>query len=483
MQLQEIISKLSATELSEVESRVAEANKPALSTLLKELKKICAGKREYDKMVLFKNVFGEPFNHKKEYLLKNEIRKLTTLIYRYLAESEVQKELKDNNDFWNLWLMKALARHDMRGVFEPEIEKLLKSANESLNVDAALQLMQVKRAYYSTMGYTNPLGSHEYMQLLEDIQRFKIRSMVRLVSDIDGSRALVVKEMATKKGHILFKDEELNLDRISQINLEDYEDELTHAARLKGDMYLQSGHQRINTTSEFLTAVQNLVGKGLVSVKVEVQLLETLASYLLAEHQYQQAWTRLDEHEAIARKEGIAPSVALYHSRLYCLVLWGKYQDAILYYETNKETVTNNRYFFFAVHDVCYAHLFMGNTKEAITLVVKHLSDISDEKVFDVEYKVRFAFIIAHIIDNNLEDAERELANFKRAKLYKQDEVNFYRTIVSFYDQYLKQLFSPDATFSQLLHDVQKYNSNLKSPVLQLLWLEQQLSKRAPSKR
>lgn len=476
MQLVELLGKLSTAELADLDKEVDGTARPTLIRLYKELKKLRTGKREFNRSRVYQAVFNESHDAEVDYKLRNETRILKNHIFQFIAQQEVLRELKQSEEFNNLWLMKALARHDLREPFTQQVDKLIDSYKDALNVDAALHLMQTKKAYYSSMGYANPLNPDEFMQLLEDIQEYQIRSMTRLLRDIDGSRALMVKTKSRRERGVLYKEQPLQLNIRDKVILSEHEDELTAAARLKADMYLQMGKRRIDTTYKFLKVIRSLVARQLVSVQVEAQLLETLATFLVAEKRYEEGWQLLNEHIELAEKHKMPPSVSIYHNKLYCLVLWGKYQEALDFFHENETPISSNRYFYFAVHDICYAHLFLHNGKEAIKLIHKYFLDATEEQMFEIELKTRFGFVIAHLADNDMDNASRELVNFRRSKPYVTDDSGLYKKLASLFSSYMKIKHDKgSAKYQALVEKATKLDNRLRSPVIQLHWLIKQL--------
>ncbi|MBC8172647.1 MAG: hypothetical protein H7X71_01970, partial [Chitinophagales bacterium] len=92
-----------------------------LENLFNALVKAAIKKTEPAKEELFPTTFAAVYDPKKDYLLRNELRLLTDIICRYMAEQEMLNELNDNEPVYHNYLLRNWYNRKLKDLFHQNV--------------------------------------------------------------------------------------------------------------------------------------------------------------------------------------------------------------------------------------------------------------------------------------------------------------------------------------------------------------------------
>lgn len=481
MQLLEILEGFTKPELNKLEAQLKEGSRKEPYKLFKELKKCLGGKAIFDKDLVLKQVYESQDTTKREYSLKNDLKSLKQIALFFVAEEELNRELKNKQGVYNLWLMKGLHRRQVLTVFDAEIDKQITNHQKRYEVADALELMKVKFSRHLYTRYSHDFYEQLFKPLVANIQQHAIKNLNSELRYWDSHRALIARVEFLSKATALKKDTKLHLDTLHQIDLREYDDLATSYYEMHTQDMLTFGKEAIPSKLRMLEILTELAPLNEEFQSHKANTLGNLSYFYGVKGMYQKAWDTLLEYEKCASEYKLPELDYIPFPKMHFLFMLKRYQEAIDYYhqlpDSLKNTVYRDKFF------VClfYCHVALGQTNQAAAIMVDHLAEANAQSFSHHDYTKRFGYIAMHIADKNWEDAGRELLNFKRSKSFKSLTDEFHEKMSSLVQRYIKAKSSIEdidsAEIDNLYKDTLAFRDGLDVVDTQLVWLLHQLEK------
>lgn len=154
---------------------------------------------------MYEAAYQRSYQKEKDYLLRNELRLLGNELKGFLIKFEIEKELKENASFGNMWYLKALKARKLDEYYEAEYPKLYAKAQTELRF---LNSLLMSEQYYKhiSQSWAKHLNFEVIVEQLEVYKNNVKEFTTAHVRQVDIGHALCTKLAA----HILSKKNQID---------------------------------------------------------------------------------------------------------------------------------------------------------------------------------------------------------------------------------------------------------------------------------
>lgn len=485
MRTLDLIRAFTSEEIHDLEKLLSDHKRPGLGKLFKQLRQIRSGE-EPDNAALFKKVFGEEYTKKKDYLLRNELRLLNELLYKYLAEHTALAHLSKNESLQNYWLARAYFERGIKTLFRSDIDDMLRAASshqesfETIGLSEAPAMYSMKSLW---MIDNQPKLQENLALQLEALQQWeheeKKRFLYRL-REIEAREAYLQSVIRMiVPGHAAGNDR--RTPARTEVDLSDIAatDVFARYTVMKKHAYQSSGPVRIQVLKDTLAFTESEEAIAVLTHRARFSTRNQLATELIIQGHYEEG----DHHLQKCIIEG-APYkwpnfFSTVHNYMVNQINLKKYDKGISIYEDFKTLIEGNRLKNQGRVFLAYFHLYLGNDDAAIKLLPKE-ADLSAP----LQIISRFVYTISFLMRQEYALAVTELKNMRRSvKAIKTGGYTRQLGIIDFYLRYANAGLQTRDKHKKILEALRSEISEqyttwrqIAGVDVQLLWLLEQLS-------
>lgn len=473
MKSKELIKILTSKERQLFEQTVIKNHKrKSLKKLYKALKKV----HTPEKQQLFEQVFELPYQEKKDAVLRNELRLLSSAIELFLVQQQQLSTINLQDYTTKFSLLQVYAERQEWGYFEQLWQKLYKSAVQEQYYEQQVELLQLWLQQKILTG-ENDQAWFELLQTQLD------KAQMALEAHFQEQ----FLKLQVKQGFVQRNIYALNPSYVPQLPTVPTSStalpnqEALDYLQLVANSYLLHGAAKIEQLKKalqhqpFLTKHKAYQDLSLDSISVQANM--AIEYFLQKDYM-----TAHDTYLAILPKiETLPPvkSTAILFNYMVNLICLGEYEQALIIYQSNSTSFGDNERFKYRVlYFKAWCHILLGDYEQALDLVLQ--SQPQNRPHQDGIYG-RMLLSILYSMLGDLELAERELYNIKQKHQYSAlQEPFFVGCATLFYKltqlQYLPASEKRTQKIKQLQEEMQeKYGQgdNTTNSTLMLRWFEQ----------
>jgi len=253
-----LINLLTNKEIKLVKEKLLRDKKNRLSLLYKQLikRKKQVGQKEF-RAKIYKEVFQEDYQKKKDYRLRNEFRLLTRIIEEILVTQNFQQQLKNNPNIFNYYLLRSLQEKKALDLFQHEYQTTYEEALENMDYYMAYAISSLSFHHYTHFLKENDKN----LALAEKINEWEIGNLSSFYLTAYRKHQ-VHRTLLEHIKHPFFLQEKIK-QQVS-INFNEYENDYAFYLFKKAQCYLVKGQQRIKLLKECLGLAKENQQKGSV---------------------------------------------------------------------------------------------------------------------------------------------------------------------------------------------------------------------------
>lgn len=469
MQLLSIIKALTKQELADLSILVQEQNRATLTALFNKLAALAASEQPYETVQVFEEVFDQPFDKSKNYLLHNEVRNLKQLANKFLVEAEVAHRLQED-EYVTINYLRALSKKRLDDIFSAQLDKALHKAEQTYNSKFICELYALKHQHYIAKSFESPLPEAEHIAMIMKWQQQEIKRLKYTIREQESEMAYLKRAQAIKKDYLESFDQDLSFEPIETISLAETNEPWSRYLELTRDQFLYRGERRVATSKKTLALLHELDYKLPNRYEEEMDVMFNLASALLSAFHYQESLEYLQQCVVFAAEKRVPQPESVHEMQIRCYVMMERYQEAIDYFDSHEKEIKKSAYYVSTVALLWMCYLFINESKKAIEVSL----DIATPNP-RIDISKRYVIIISFIMDNDFEQARRELNNLKRMKQFKLIRGRL-MIVVKLYDKlcdaYLSDSESKKEKLAELEAMIKGSNKNLQIIDLNFLWIK-----------
>lgn len=429
-----------------------------------------------DKEVLYKKVFGERYTPAKDYLLRNELRLLTDKIKGFLVSRQCEEEIRENSSYGDWLLQKSLLKHQLYKEYEAEFKKSYKKAIDNLSFDMAQRMLGLRFNYLMTQPKINvEMIAEAHSILLENLGNIKYRYRTDVSINQQGRVAMEAFLNAFGKQ---VNSSAVGVDTDVAGYLNPYIEFFEYSAlanQTGGDEKIKFAELAEQSIGKVEDIFPNNRVDGLAML---AGAYYNVREYATAAKYYEKALSFKDKNKLPIRNDILFN----YVSTLMKLDDYARAVDIMMTYDKSIQANPKVKHKFDYFH--CMAHIFMGSHKHVREIIPQNIGRLPE----DEHHYFRFIYCILPYLDDDIEDAIREVTNFIAYFNHHGDTLAFAHE--KGFAQVFKNFFevignAPSANIEQN-EMLSKVSSSLEELLVQhpqyadylyIKWLKQQLAK------
>lgn len=440
MRTLDLLQSFMGSELDELAVIVSGSKRTALVKLFKELREATHKDQEPENARLFKKIYGKTYVKEKDYLLRNELRLLNEILYKFLADKTALKHIEENKSLFYYWLARGYFDRKIRGLFRTDIDEFLhyvsshQQSLETISLPESPAMYSMKSLW---MIDNQPKLPENIRQQIEVLQQWKNEEKKRFLYRIREMEAREAYLESALKNMIQDKSDSVDDRRTpgeSLIDLSGFakQDVLAEYALLKKHAYQTAGPKRIEVLKQTLALVSTDKGKEVLTLKARFGTLNQLAMDLILSGQYEQGNKYLEENIAESKEQKWPVTFSMIHNYMVNQINLGEYEKGIAIYQEYKNLIESNRLKNPGRIFLAYFHLYLGRDDEAIKLLPKET-----ELPPNLQIICRFVYGISFLIRQEYALAVSEIKNMKRTvKAIKNGDYSMQLLIINLYLRY-----------------------------------------------
>lgn len=474
----QLLKSLSQKELKLIEKQVHEGKRKSLVPLFKELKRSLLKGTQISNPDMFKKTFGTAYEKRKDYLLRNELRLLNDIIYRYLVEDSLKGHLAKNKGLFNRWLAQSL--YDRQSpLFAEDISSHLKQATKNLQLDEASAMYALRSLWDSA----HPVGDRK--AAVEHVKEWKYeeeRRFLHRLRRIEFSEHFFEK-FAKAAANALPDTQTDDWGKPGAVMIDlsaiDKSDWYTHYLNMQIRYAQSKGEAQMNYLLQMVKVLNSEPAQGVITDENRLKAIMGLALNLGSNKKYEQADKYMKEAVALSKKKHIPLSPQVILSYMINSISFKHPRQTIDTYNEYKNLLHTNTNHSQGVVIAAYANLFMTKPDEALEMISQPIELLPIEALHP-----RYIYLIAFIIRKQYDLAKAELKNLKR--MLAQPDSPFHVSelpIVGYFQTYLRLL---ESTNARREIEIEKLKSETGQTLttyagilfsnIQLVWLASQLA-------
>lgn len=353
-----------------------------------------------NKEALFKELFGERYTPKKDYLLRNEQRLFTDRIKHFLIQRQSEEEIKENTSYANYFLQASLLKHKLYREYEAEFNKSYAKAIEGLNYAVAQKMLNQYFNYLMTQPKISLDKIEEaYKVLGENLENIKYRYRTDVSINQQGRVAM---EAVLKAFGKQVEPSSIGADK----NIEEYKNPFIMFFEFSALANQAEGEEKLKYSKlaeESIGQVEEIYPKN------RVDGLAMLAGAYFTNREYKEAVKFYKKAFEFKDKKKLPIRNDILFNYVSTLMKLNEYESAIENIETYSNSIKANpkvrhKFDYFQ----CMAHIFVGNHKEVRKIIPQNIGGLPE----DEHHFFRFIYCILPYLDGDIEGATREVINF-----------------------------------------------------------------------
>ena len=236
MQLLSIIKALSKQELADLSVLVQEQDRATLTALFNKLAALAATEQAYETIEVFEEVFEQPFDKSKNYLLHNEVRNLKQLANKFLVDVEIAQRLQEE-DYFTINYLRALSKKRLDEIFYAQLDKALQNAEQTYNSKFICELYALKHQQYIAKSFESPMPEAEHIAMIMKWQQQEIKRLKYTIREQESEMAYLKRAQAIKKDYLESFDQDLSFEPVETISLSETKEPWSRYLELTRDQF------------------------------------------------------------------------------------------------------------------------------------------------------------------------------------------------------------------------------------------------------
>jgi hypothetical protein len=424
---------------------------------------------------LFLKLFSEPYNSKKDYLLRNEFRLLSQQIENLLVERELKAEVTSNQNAYNYYLLRALQNRKAIDLFQKEFQDSYDHALDHSDYYAAHNITGLNFVNYS-----------QFLNLKEkDLKYvFKLNDLRLTHLSCYYLTAFRKHQIDTEYVRSLFYPFSLNersRNKEVKINFNTYENDYSGYLYLKAQSFLVPNDQRVKILEKCLAFVR--------SQPLESSVLRTELKFCLS--YLANCYSLLDNNDKAAdyyaeffdlpMDDADPQRLAVLSDYIARLIRMHSYQEALDLILSNSDHFKDIEKLatrFLCLEIACNA--FLKKPNKLLALLPVSFGDFNKQ----VKHFFKLYYSIQSYLKRSLDQSLRETENLKNS--LRRDKPEFdVSDILKFFHRFYYILSTHEGDVENvqrylipLLDDVNDYNATAPPEYrsyLPFMWLKQEL--------
>lgn len=485
MRTLDIVRALSPDEVKDLETSLSTHKRPGLLRLFRQLVLSSKDDSEPDNTLLFKKVFEEDYTKNKDYLLRNELRLLNEILYKYLAERTAIMHLAKNNSLYSYWLARAYFERGIKTLFRSDIDEMIKAAAshqesfETIGLSESPALYSMKSLW---MIDNQPKLQENIAQQLDALHQWeheeKKRFLYRL-REIEAREAYLQNILRT-----IVPDQYTTGDWRTPgqtvVDLSDISgtDIFAQYTVLKKHTYQTSGHTRIQVLRDTLGLTETDEAIAVLTHRARFATRNQLATELIIQGHYEEGDFHLEKCIVEGAPYKWPNFFSTVHNYMVNQINLRQYEKGIRIYHDFKTMIESNRLKNQGRLFLAYFYLYLRQDDEALKLLPKET-----ELSVPLQIISRFVYTISFLMRHEYALAVTELKNMRRSvKAIKTGDYTRQLGIIDLYLRYagaaLKTKDQQKEIMAALRAEVQADYTRWRQIAgvdVQLLWLLEQL--------
>lgn len=460
MKIQEILQILTKEETKTFQAYLAQHKRKTLLALCVYLVKT----QEPTKEEMYTSFSKNTYTASKDYLLRNELRLLTTEIEDYLTQLRLQEKQQEDPFISQLALLEVYKKRQAKDLFEKEWRILMKQYEQQQGYKEIDQLVDMwvdyvayqKELHLGSMQETFDLLQHfypitEYVCLEKLLnKKIKLAFFTRNIQILSNTLPVALKQS-------LHWDEE-QIIQGSKV-MEYY----TLIPKMY-DLGIDSDN-RIAIFKKILEIIPTIKTHRKDIIRQEAIIINNLgieyfikSDFETASYYYQKAFQYYQEHNIQMIPTGFIMNYAS------ASIALGNYQKTIYLYTAHKDQIIHDALYCFRFERmVCIAYLFLDEPQKAQEAISHTIFERPEQEY----YFYRCVYVLLYLYKKEYDNAEREVMNVYKSLNYKAQTSPVYEVFIGFAKRYIRTLtLEKDQVrikkTTELLHDITAHTQNTK---------------------
>lgn len=432
----QMMAVLSSREEKDFKLVVKNHKRKHLYPLFNLLKKNIAKQELPQISYLYENIYKKKFTHSKEYLIRNELRHLSTELSNYISKTYFRNYLEENALEKDYYLLKALFEKGETELLPIELKKAIQNATEAENYDmlAKLLLLEVK-----VMVQQKKVSFDAYPQLLTTINEASTNLKRAFVEDFTTNEKF--RAFLEKTLHVMKQQEQVKQFEEDILNEQHYQKIKTsylYFQQLKVNIYAFDGMQKIALLQKMIPLMDKITHPEFNKTLEKVYVYILLGTEYMLLAQYEKA---LNAHEKVQEEIAVLDNLGkISHILNYVSTLTyaQKYQKAIDTINTFKQYETISGYPIFKIRIIqtmCY--LFLNKVGEAEECIPHQL--VNKNIKLDYFY-YRLVQAVIFYANKEILLAQNEVKNLISTIDYNHQSKVELRSVCAFYNHFFQLL-------------------------------------------
>jgi hypothetical protein len=471
-----LLNSLSDSELEDITQILSKKKRDRSRKLLKCLLPYCGPEFSgLKKEAVYQAVFGEAYSPEKDYLLRDQFRKLVAEIEDMLIRNEILKEAEANVNSRDFYLLSALQEKNLTDLFEFEYKEAYQRAMDHLNYYAAHSICGLNLSQYLVFREANRknLGYARKINMLQ-------------LTHLSSYYLTAFRKNQVNNSWLESMENPFSLVRTQpnedvEVNFNAFEDDFSVYLFLKAKSFLVPFNDRAEILKVCLAHLEEHLPQSLLFLEEQAFCLANLAKVYSLKGDLLESETYFQQFFRLPLKEDDPYRMNIMFDYFEFLILQKKYKEAsnlLDQHEAAFQGIEKLRNRFMGLKIACYA--FLREPEELREALPINFS------VYDgmTKYFLRFYYGILSYLRSDFEDAYREIDNFLNSIRNRELEFDI-KIIVQFYQRffYLKRAQGTDSGkqavyFQKLAADIDDYLASGPIALVQFmpfLWLREEM--------
>lgn len=486
MRTLELIRALTPEEVLDLGKTLSRHKRTGLHTLFTELAHHARAATEPDSAALFKKVFGEVYSKKKDYLLRNELRLLNEILYKYLAEHTALAHLSKNKSLYQYWLARAYFERGVKSLFRSDIDEMIEAAAahqesfETIGLSESPAMLSMKSLWMIDNqpklqeNLTQQIGTLRQWEQ-EEKKRFlyRLREIEAREAYLQSVLRMVVPDQVSAEDSRTPGETLVDLSGISATDI------FAQYTVMKKHAFQTSGATRIQVLRETLALTETPEAIAILTDRARFATRNQLGMELIIQGYYEEGDYHLEKCIIEGAPYKWPNFFSTVHNYMVNQINLHKYDKGISIYQEFKPIIEGNRLKNQGKLFLAYFHLYLGNADEAISLLPREADLAAPLQII-----ARFVYAISFLMRREYALASTELKNLRRAvKAIKTGDYSRQLRIIDLYLRYagagLKTRDEQKAVIDELYTSISanyKEWRQIAGVDVELLWLMDQLA-------
>jgi hypothetical protein len=466
-----LIQSLSNTESRELTSVIKQTGRKGLENLFEFISKNSNSQKAEEKEALFLAAFGYKWVKDKDYLLRNELRILSDVICKWMAEQEVLAEMHETPSVYHYYLLKSWQFRNLMDLFHRNIENWKNEAEAERN--------------YFDLFKMNIIHYHNIFNDLEDSPE-KVAKMIdaTLAATTAAEKNYVYQWWSIEscyqaannyKNVAAGKNAGVKQRNIFTHVFDSYpDDDFKLAMQYENSLYAAKQEDYLtilNKTYEHIQKMGPAVQTGIYRssnvsmLKFRAVILERLIIILCSMNRAAEAATYVSELEIMVNDKRLRTTITFKYNITYYFYFTHQYKEVIVKYDLWRDNLKNKYWLYYSSLVMkAFSHIFLGEFDEVRHCIPEHVQQIN----LNEYVHFRIAEMVMWYYDEAWDAALRDCDNIKRMLKSKKEEERKktdidYITLLNIYELFFIARSSVPADMKQKLAAVKNSFDEFRS--------------------